>query len=86
MKSQLAKSKFEINNLWAQPPPTLWQLRQDGLLEKMLRFRETNILSNVTLIEASEISHVKRRLETVIGENRQLRTRLTQVNQLNGKK
>jgi len=32
------------------------------------------------LATTSEISHVKRRLETVMGENRQLRTRLTQEN------
>ena len=39
----------------------------------MLRGREKNIK-----FEASEISHVKRRLEAVISENRQLRTRITQ--------
>ena len=66
-------------NTPTQPPPTLWQLRRDVLILQMLPSRERNLISNSTL-EASEISHVKRRLETVMGENRQLRTRLTQVN------
>ena len=44
----------------------------------MLRSREQNLV-NKPIIKASEISHVKRRLEAVIGENRQLRTRITQV-------
>ena len=46
-----------------------------SLPNKMLRGREKNI---ETEFQASEISHVKRRLEAVISENRQLRTRITQ--------
>ena len=47
----------------------------ESLPKKMLRGREKNIEAK---FEASEISHVKRRLEAVISENRQLRTRITQ--------